>query len=91
MDPSRERPVTTEDAYPVERHAFELLIPFRTEQEQGGERLHLVPLEIEYGLFDNAHFGLGLPIGAVEGNDSDTESGLAGLRVLGLYRPCASA
>ena len=61
----REPPVTTEDAYPVERHAFELLIPFRTEQEQGGERLHLVPLEIEYGLFDNAHFGLGLPIGAV--------------------------
>ena len=81
----RERPVTTEDAYPVERHAFELLIQFRTEQEQGGERLHLVPLEIEYGLFDNAHVGLGLPIGAVEGNDSDTESGLAGLRVLGLY------
>jgi hypothetical protein len=81
----RERPVTTEDAYPVERHAFELLIPFRTEQEQGGEPLYLVPLEIEYGILDNTQVGVGLPIGAVDRTGSETESGLAGLQVFGLY------
>ena len=80
-----ERPVATEDAYPVERHAFELLLPFRSLREHGGERLHLLPLELEYGIFDNAHVGVGLPLGAVEPADSETEWGLAGLKLFGLY------
>jgi hypothetical protein len=36
-----ERPVATEDAYPVERHAFELLTAYRYEHERGGANLHL--------------------------------------------------
>ncbi|HEU5039343.1 MAG TPA: hypothetical protein VFT84_00890, partial [Gemmatimonadales bacterium] len=74
----RERPVATEDAYPVERHAFELLLPVRTERERGGDRLHLIPLEVEYGIVDNAQIGLGIPIGAVDASGADTEWGLAG-------------
>lgn len=80
-----ERPVATEDAYPVERHAFELLLPFRSERERGGERLHLIPVEVEYGIFDNAQVGVGLPLGAVDAMESDTEWGLAGLELFGLY------
>src|SRR5919106_4168307 len=72
----RERPVATEDAYPVERHAFELLLPFRSERERGGDRLHLIPLEIEYGIFDNAQIGVGLPIAALDSAELDTEWGL---------------
>ena len=81
----RERPVTTEDAYPVERYAFEVLLPFRSEREVGGDELHLIPLEIEYGIFDNAQVGLGLPIAAVDSRDPDTEWGVAGLNLFGLY------
>ena len=81
----RERPVATEDAYPVERHAFELLLPFRSEREPGGDRLHVVPLEIEYGIFDNTQVGLGLPIAALDPAEVDTEWGLAGLNLFGLY------
>jgi hypothetical protein len=81
----RERPVATEDAYPVERHAFELLVPFRTQREPGGERLHVIPLEIEYGVFDNTQVGVGLPIAAIDDIGSDSEWGVAGLEVFGLY------
>jgi hypothetical protein len=80
-----ERPVATEDAYPVERHAFELLLPLRTERERGGARLHVMPLEVEYGVADNAQVGLALPLGGLESTGTDTEWGPAGLRVFGLY------
>lgn len=81
----RERPVATEDAYPVERHAFELLIPIQTEQESGGDRVHLIPLEIEYGILDNTQIGMGMPLGAFDATGSDTEWGIAGLNAFGLY------
>lgn len=81
----RERPVATEDAYPVERHAFELLLPLRTERERGGDRLHLIPLEVEYGIFDNTQVGVGLPIASLEETGSDAEWGIAGLGLSGLY------
>jgi hypothetical protein len=80
-----ERPVATEDAYALERHAFELLVPFRTERERSGDRRHLVPLEIEYGIFDNTQVGIGLPIGGLNAVGTDTEWGVAGLEVFGLY------
>jgi hypothetical protein len=80
-----ERPVATEDAYPVERYAFEVLLPFTSEREAGGDRLHLIPLEIEYGIVDNAQVGMGLPIAALDSPDLDSEWGVAGLNVFGLY------
>ena len=81
----RERPVATEDAYPVERHAFELLLPLRSERERGGDRLHVIPIEIEYGVIDNAQIGLGLPLAALDSRELDTEWGVAGLNLSGLY------
>jgi hypothetical protein len=44
------RPVATEDAYPVERYAFELLAPYRFETEAGGAELHLVIPEVAHGI-----------------------------------------
>lgn len=81
----RERPVATEDAYPVERHAVELLLPLRTGREQGGDRLHLMPLELEYGVLDNTQITVALPLAAHDPADADTEWGLAGLGLSALY------
>ncbi len=79
-----DRPVVTEDAYPVERYAFELLAPYRFESEAGGTQLHVAVPEVEYGLARNAQVGLKLPFAAVD-EGVGTDWGLAGLRVFGLY------
>ena len=79
-----DRPVVTEDAYPVERHAFELLAPYRYEAEAGGARLHTTVPEAAYGLARNAQVGVKLPLAAVD-DGTETDWGLAGLRVFGLY------
>lgn len=79
-----DRPVLTEDAYPVERYAFELLAPYRFEAEAGGGELHTTVPEVAYGFARNAQVGLKLPFAAV--NDGmGTDWGLAGIRVLALY------
>jgi hypothetical protein len=79
-----DRPVVTEDAYPVERYAFELLAPYRFEAETGGTELHTIVAELAYGFVRNAQLGLKLPFAAVD-QGTDTEWGLAGVRVFGLY------
>jgi Putative MetA-pathway of phenol degradation len=79
-----DRPVVTEDAYPVERYAFELLAPYRFEAEAGGGELHSAVAEVAYGFLRNAQLGLKLPLAAVD-EGTDTEWGLAGVRVFGLY------
>jgi hypothetical protein len=81
-----ERPVTTEDAYPVEHYAFESLAPYRFERERGGGSAHLFTPEFEYGPLANTQVGLRLPIaGTNVGNGSSTNWGLAGLQLFGLY------
>lgn len=79
-----DRPVVTEDAYPVERFAFELMAPYRFEAEAGGGQLHSTVPEAAYGLARNAQIGLKLPFAAVDEGTS-TDWGVAGLRVFGLY------
>jgi len=78
------RPVRTEDAYPVERFAFELIVPYEFEDEVHGERLHLVTPELSYGLFPNAQVGLKLPLAALH-TGTNTDRGLAGPRLFALY------
>lgn len=75
------RPTRVEDAYPVERHAFEFAFPYALEREAGGEWTHVVPLELEYGVALNSQIGLGLPLARVAG----TQWGLAGVHLFGLY------
>jgi hypothetical protein len=79
-----DRPVVTEDAYPVERYAFELLAPYRFEAEAGGTQVHTTVPEGAYGLARNAQVGLKLPLAAAD-EGTETDWGLAGLRVFGLY------
>ena len=79
-----DRPVVTEDAYPVERYAFELLAPYRFEDETGGGQLHTVVPEATYGVARNAQIGMKLPFAGAD-EATGTEWGLAGLRVFGLY------
>jgi hypothetical protein len=79
-----DRPVVTEDAYPVERFAFELLAPYRYEAEADGARLHTTVPEAAYGLARNAQVGVKLPLAALD-DGTGTDWGLAGLRVFGLY------
>jgi hypothetical protein len=79
-----DRPVVTEDAYPVERYAFELLAPYRYEAEADGAKLHTTVPEVAYGLARNAQVGVKLPLAVVD-DGTGTDWGLAGLRVFGLY------
>ncbi|MBA3317551.1 MAG: hypothetical protein H0T50_05605 [Gemmatimonadales bacterium] len=79
-----DRPVVTEDAYPVERHAFELLAPYRFEAEAGGGQLHTAVPEAAYGIARNTQVGLKVPFVGVDDGTS-TDWGLAGLRLFGLY------
>src|SRR4051794_3061045 len=58
------RPVRTEDAYPIERFAIELLVPYEYENGRGGEQLHVTVPELSYGAFANTQLGLKLPFAA---------------------------
>jgi hypothetical protein len=79
-----ERPVATEDAYPIERYAFELTAPYRYEADVGGSELHVVIPEVAYGLFPNAEFGVETPLAAIDAG-ADIDWGLAGLQVFAFY------
>lgn len=79
-----DRPVTTEDAYPVERYAFELILPYRFEGDADGADLHVTVPELTYGLLPNTQVGLKAPI-AVVTESGNAETGLAGLGLFTLY------
>ena len=78
------RPVRTEDAYPIERYAFELLVPYEYENQPAGEARHVLTPELGYGVIANTQVGLKLPFAAVDGADG-TDWGFAGPRVFALY------
>jgi hypothetical protein len=81
-----DRPVVTEDAYPVERFAFELLVPYSFVDQADGAQIHSTVPELTYGLLRNAQLGLKLPLaGADAGTGAGTDWGIAGLRLFGLY------
>ncbi len=79
-----DRPTLIEDAYPVERYAFELLTPWRFSRDRAGGTIHAFVPELAYGLLKNAQFGLKVPIaGASATNGRDW--GVSGLRVFAMY------
>lgn len=80
------RPVQTEDAYPVERHAFELVLPYEYEKERGPVSTHLVAPELAYGIAANAMLGMAVPFAALDGGaGAETEWGFGGPRLFALY------
>jgi len=79
-----DRPTLIEDAYPVERYAFEFLAPWRFSRDRLGGTVHAFIPEIAHGILRNAQLGLKLPIaGASE--PGGREWGISGLRLFGLY------
>lgn len=79
-----DRPALIEDAYAIERHAFEFLAPWRYGRDRNGGNAHAFVPEIEYGILRNAQLGLKLPIaGASTGSGRDW--GISGLRLFALY------
>jgi len=79
-----DRPTLIEDAYPVERFAFELLASWRYARHQRSGGVHAFVPELEHGMFRNFHVGVKLPIA---GGRSATgrDWGISGLRVFALY------
>ena len=79
-----DRPTLIEDAYPVERYAFEFLAPWRFGRDRHGGSTHAFIPEIAYGLLPNAQLGLKLPIAGASTPDG-RDWGISGLRLFGMY------
>lgn len=79
-----DRPTLIEDAYPVERYAFELLTPWRFSRDRAGGSTHAFVPELAYGLIRNAHLGVKLPIAGIR-STGGREWGISGLRLFALY------
>ncbi len=80
------RPVRIEDAYPVERHAFELQVaPLRLERSDGGAYHWEFKPELAYGILPRTHVEIGLPLSFRDREDGDSEFGVGGIDVSALY------
>ncbi len=80
------RPVRVEDAYPVERHAFELQIaPLKLEREAGGVYHWEVAPEVAWGVLPRTQLELAFPLAHVDAGAAGKASGLAGIEVAALY------
>jgi hypothetical protein len=80
------RPVRVEDAYPVERHAFELqLAPLKLEREAGGVYNWEVAPEVAWGVLPRTQLELAFPLAYLDAGAAGKASGLAGIEVAALY------
>jgi hypothetical protein len=75
------RPVRTEDAYVIEHHAFEFMLPAEYESAAGGAHRVVAP-ELGWGALRNAQVGVKVPIALADGAGP---GGLAGPRLFGIY------
>ena len=79
-----DRPTRVEDAYPVERHAFEWILPWQFEAHTGSGWTQAVVPELSYGIFSNAQLGAKLAAAWQDLGDR-SNWGLSGVRLFGLY------
>ena len=81
-----EYPVTIEDAYPVERYAFELqLAPVRMEREGGGTYHWEIAPELAYGILPRTQLEVGFPLAFQDAGDEGRTGGLAGIEIAALH------
>jgi hypothetical protein len=79
------RPIRVEDAYPVERHAFELqLAPLRLERQSGGVYHWEVEPELAWGILPGTQVEVGFPL-RYEDAPEGGGAGLAGISVSALH------
>jgi hypothetical protein len=81
-----DRPTLTEDAYPIERYAWEVMLPYHFEHEADGTDEHVVVAELAHSPLRNFHLGVKAPL-AIVNPDVGPASGLelAGVKWYGLY------
>jgi hypothetical protein len=76
------RPITIEDAYPVERRAVELqLAPLRLERARGGAYHWGVEPEVAVGILPRTQVEVGLPFAHVDAGLGRRTAGLAGVEL----------
>jgi hypothetical protein len=74
------RPVRIEDAYPVERYAFELQVaPIRLERSDGGVYTWEFEPELAYGILPRTNVEVGFPLVVSEGEGGNGGTGLSGV------------
>ena len=79
------RPLLIEDAYPVERRAFEIqAAPLRLERATGGTYHWSIEPEIAFGVLPRTQLELGLPLSFVDAL-GERRSGIGGLELSALY------
>src|SRR5687768_8245432 len=79
------RPLTIEDAYPVERRAFEVqAAPLRLERGRGGVYHWSVEPEVAYGVFPRAQIEVGVPLSYLDGA-TGSKFGLSAVDLSVLY------
>jgi hypothetical protein len=80
------RPITVEDAYPVERRAIELqLAPLRLERTRGGTYTWGLEPELAAGVLPRTQVEVGLPLADVDRAARGHASGLAGVELSALH------
>lgn len=80
------RPIRVEDAYPVERRAFELqLAPLRLERGVGGTYHWSIEPEMAFGILPATQVEIGFPLAFVDGPSGASTSGLAGIEMSALH------
>lgn len=80
------RPVRIEDAYPVERYAFELQVaPLRLERSDRGSYHWEFEPELAYGILPRTHLEVGVPLRFADGAGGDAEFGFGGIAISALH------
>ncbi|MFN2564642.1 MAG: hypothetical protein ABR499_06465, partial [Gemmatimonadaceae bacterium] len=80
------RPVQIEDAYPVERRAFELqAAPLRLERSRGGVYRWGIEPEVAFGILPRTQIEVGFPLAFIDAGAGERTTGLAGIDVSALY------
>lgn len=79
------RPLRVEDAYPVERRAFEIqAAPLRVERGQGGAYHWSVEPELAYGILPRTHLEVGVPLSFIDA-EGERRTGVAGVELSALH------
>jgi hypothetical protein len=80
------RPVQVEDAYPVERRAFEIqAAPLRLERARRGVYHWGIEPEIAFGILPRTQVELGLPLAFIDAGAAGRTSGFAGVDISMLH------
>ena len=76
------RPLQIEDAYSIERRAFEIqAAPLRLERSKGGLYHWGVEPELAYGILPRTNIEIGLPFAFIDAGEGATSAGLSGVHL----------